>query len=145
MEYARNLIKKNEGLRLKPYVCPAGKITIGYGRNLTDNGISIDEAREMFENDLIAAKITVGAIFGIEIFNESPARVAALIDMAFNLGESRMRKFVKFIDAVKRRDWQKAAQEMRNSLWYKQVTKRAEFDAKLIEGGELIEFVAERK
>lgn len=35
---------KHEGLRLKPYRCPAGKLTIGIGRNLEDKGITEKEA-----------------------------------------------------------------------------------------------------
>ncbi|MCP4280350.1 MAG: lysozyme, partial [Alteromonas sp.] len=38
MEQVAQLIAQHEGLRLKPYKCTAGKITIGYGRNLDDNG-----------------------------------------------------------------------------------------------------------
>jgi len=34
----------HEGLRLKPYHCPAGKHTIGIGRNLEDKGITEKEA-----------------------------------------------------------------------------------------------------
>ena len=33
-------IIEHEGLKLKPYHCPAGKLTIGVGRNLEDKGIS---------------------------------------------------------------------------------------------------------
>jgi len=31
---------RDEALRLKPYRCTAGKLTIGVGRNLDDRGIS---------------------------------------------------------------------------------------------------------
>jgi Phage-related lysozyme (muraminidase) len=34
----------HEGLKLEPYECTAGKLTIGVGRNLEDRGISVDEA-----------------------------------------------------------------------------------------------------
>lgn len=33
----------HEGLKLKPYKCPANKWTIGVGRNLEDVGLSKDE------------------------------------------------------------------------------------------------------
>ena len=33
----------DEGIRLKPYYCPANKLTIGIGRNLEGNGLSWDE------------------------------------------------------------------------------------------------------
>jgi lysozyme len=41
-----------EGLRLKPYRCTAGKLTIGIGRNLDDCGISQTEAYVLLENDI---------------------------------------------------------------------------------------------
>jgi lysozyme len=47
-----DLIKTHEGLRLNVYQCTAGKNTIGYGRNLDDNGISKDEADFMLRNDV---------------------------------------------------------------------------------------------
>ncbi len=125
-EFAKKLIKENEGLRLKPYRCTAGKLTIGYGRNLDDRGISAHEANELFENDLVDAEIALGDIFGLKIFEESESRVAALLDMAFNLGEGGLRKFKNMIEAVKRRDWIAAAEEAKQSLWYKQVGSRAE-------------------
>ena len=37
-------VKMHEGLRLKPYRCTSGKLTIGYGRNIEDNGITEAEA-----------------------------------------------------------------------------------------------------
>ena len=46
------MIKRHEGLRLKPYKCTAGKTTIGYGRNLTNVGISESEALIMLKADL---------------------------------------------------------------------------------------------
>jgi GH24 family phage-related lysozyme (muramidase) len=46
-----DIIKQQEGCRLKPYTDTTGHITIGYGRNLTDCGISQDEADLMLAND----------------------------------------------------------------------------------------------
>ena len=43
---------RHEGLRLKPYRCTAGKLTIGIGRNLDDRGISLKEAYAMLESDI---------------------------------------------------------------------------------------------
>lgn len=132
-DFARNLIKIHEGLRLKPYKDTLGIWTIGYGRNL-EKGISVDEARELFENDLIEAEVAIVNIFGTDIFSIGEKRVAVLLDMAF-MGETRFRKFVKFIDAVKKRDWQEAAKEMEDSLWYRQVGNRGKEDKALIYQG----------
>ncbi|MBP5593653.1 MAG: hypothetical protein J6X75_05780, partial [Clostridia bacterium] len=50
-ELTGKFTKLAEGLRLKPYRCPAGKLTIGYGRNIEDMGISETEAEMLFDND----------------------------------------------------------------------------------------------
>jgi lysozyme len=44
----------------------------------------------------------------------------------FNLGRPRFSQFVKFIAALNERNWNKAAKEGRDSLWYHQVKNRAE-------------------
>ncbi|MFD2234837.1 glycoside hydrolase family protein, partial [Phaeospirillum tilakii] len=43
---------RDESLRLKPYRCPAGKLTIGIGRNLDDVGISREEAETLLDHDI---------------------------------------------------------------------------------------------
>lgn len=123
-------------MKLKPYRCTGGKLTIGYGRNLDDKGISIFEARELLENDIIEAKVAVGNIYGLDIFRVEEKRIAALIDMAFNLGEGGLRKFTKMNTAIKERDWEKAAKEAEDSRWYKQVPNRAKKIIKLLRGDE---------
>lgn len=47
-----------------------------------------------------------------------------LLDMSFNLGGPRLKKFEKMIAAVNKKDFQKAADEMKNSKWYDQVKRR---------------------
>ena len=44
-------IKRDEGLKLEPYLDTTGHLTVGWGRNL-QNGILLDEAELMFQNDL---------------------------------------------------------------------------------------------
>ena len=89
----------------------------------------------MFENDLVEAEITLGNVFGLEIFRESEKRVAALLDMSFNLGESRFRKFFNFINAINNRDWKWAAEEAENSLWFRQVKDRGKTIVGLLRDG----------
>jgi lysozyme len=53
--FKENMIRQlttHEGLRLKPYLCPAGKLTIGIGRNLEGKGITKQEAVMLLENDI---------------------------------------------------------------------------------------------
>ena len=76
-------IKRHEGLRLKPYLCTAGKLTIGYGRNLETNGISGDEAEYLLKNDIERA--TWACYERIPFFSDAPLQVQdVLVICAFN-------------------------------------------------------------
>ena len=50
----RQMLTLHEGVRLKPYLCTAGKTTIGVGRNLDDVGITREEADMMLDGDIDA-------------------------------------------------------------------------------------------
>ena len=116
---------KHEGLQLKPYHCPAGKLTIGVGRNLEDKGISKKEAMILLENDINQCLKDLKTIF--QTFDQLPEPVQqVLVDMRFNLGFKGFRSFTKMIMAVKDRNFNLAAQEMKDSHWYSQVGQRAE-------------------
>ncbi len=121
----KKLLIKHEGWRNKPYRCPAGKLTIGVGRNLEDRGLSDDEIEHLLENDIKIAVEDLKKIFGEKLWDElSNARKAVLIDMMFNLGYHRFKTFKRMIAAIKRKDFKTAAQEMKNSRWYHQVGHR---------------------
>ena len=123
-EQTKEQLKKHEGLRLKPYLCSAGKKTIGYGRNLEDNGISEKEAEILLDNDIISH---LGEIcIKIPFFDRLPDEAkGVLLNMGFNLGVNRLLKFKKFIKALEDEDYSKAAAEMEDSRWYRQVGIRA--------------------
>lgn len=119
------MIKQHEGFRDKPYRCTAGKLTIGYGRNLDDVGISNREATVLLYNDIMEATESVRVVFsGFEFDEFSKNRQAALIDMMFNLGRSRFLKFKKMITAIRCKDWNEAADQAKDSRWFSQVGKR---------------------
>jgi len=117
-------LTKHEGLRLKPYHCPAGKLTIGIGRNLEDKGITEKEALMLLENDIQECIKDLKTIFqAFELLPEPARRV--LVDMRFNLGPNRFRHFKKMIRAVNEQNFTQAATEMKDSRWYTQVGQRA--------------------
>ena len=127
------IIKQHEGLRLFPYQCSAGKTTIGWGRNLSDCGISVPEANYLLNRDIKKAKHATEIIFP-KLNSYSESRQIALIDMMFNLGMSRFRTFKKMIKAIKNDDWEEAARQAKDSLWYRQVKGRATDDISLMLG-----------
>ena len=134
---ARELLKKHEGIRSKPYVCTAGKISVGIGRNLEDRGLSLDEIEFLFANDLVIVARDCIKLF--RDFNSiTPAhRQAALIDMCFNLGGPRLTKFVKMRAAVDLRDWKTVAKEALDSKWAKDVGQRAVTICYILEHGKM--------
>jgi lysozyme len=115
----------HEGLKLKPYTCTAGALTIGVGRNLDANGISEAEAMAMLENDINSCIAELDRAKPSWIKHASH-RQNVLIEMCFNLGITRLLKFVKMWEALENRDYDKAAFEMLNSMWAVQVGKRAQ-------------------
>ena len=117
-------VKEGEGLRLKPYRCTAGKLTIGYGRNLDDVGITQEEAELLLKNDLEKAEKDAEKFPVYSKLNQ--ARKDVLIEMVFNLGYSRLSNFKKMFEALENGDYDEAANQMLDSAWHKQVGKRAE-------------------
>ena len=131
---AMKLIKKHEGLSLKPYQCTAGKTTIGYGRNLDDIGISQEEAETMLRSD-VSECITHLCKFDWW-FDLNIARQAVLIDMCYNLGITRLKRFVKMIAALNAGDYFEAAHQMIESNWALQVHGRAVTLSNIMRDGE---------
>jgi len=116
---------RHEGLRLKPYRCTAGKLTIGIGRNLDDRGISQKEAYVLLENDIQnCEKQLLDEI--PEIYNGlDDVRKSVLLNMCFNLGIKGLLEFKNTLAFIAAGDWERAANGMLASKWAKQVGKRA--------------------
>jgi lysozyme len=114
----------HEGFRSKPYKCTAGKLTIGYGRNLEDRGLSKDEALYLLLNDIHDAQKAVEAALPWSK-NLTPARRGVLVNMAFNLGIGGLLKFKKMLAATEAGRYSLAAEEMLDSRWATQVGERA--------------------
>lgn len=130
---AMQMTKNFEGLRLKPYKCPAGKLTIGYGRNLEDVGIAEEEAEMLFFNDYERARGNLRALlvsYGIKEDDVNRDVFYALTDMMFNMGYSRMSQFKKLFSELKKGSYEGVAREMKDSKWYTQVGNRSK---KLVE------------
>lgn len=124
---------EHEGLRLKPYVCSAGKLTIGIGRNLVGKGISEREARFLLDNDIQECYDDLLPLFiNFELIQDSIQHV--LLDMRFQLGAAGFRKFKKMITAVNNRNQEEMIKQMKDSNWYKQTPGRVEKLIKIIEG-----------
>jgi len=125
------LIKEHEGLRLKPYRCTKGKLTIGWGHNL-GNGITEDTAQFIFGEDLADCAADLESIFPGQLQKLPMDVQMVLMDMRFNLGHGGFRGFKKMIQAVKRSNLKEMIRQMKDSMWYRQVPGRAEDLIKMI-------------
>ncbi|DAB29344.1 MAG TPA: lysozyme [Sulfurimonas sp. UBA12504] len=135
---AIGFIQRHEGLELKPYLCSAGKTTIGFGRNLEDIGISKDEAKCLLENDLNrTVKELEDSVTNFMMLND--VRQAVLIDMCYNLGISRFKGFKKMIDSVEAENYKEAAKHMLGSRWATQVGERATELSEAMNNGFVVE------
>ena len=115
----------DEGLRLKPYRCTAGKLTIGVGRNLEDKGISAAEALGLLDNDIDEFWKELTSLLPW-VLTAPEAVQEVLLNMAFNLGVPGLLKFKETLRLLQSGGYSLAAQAMLDSKWAKQVGPRAE-------------------
>ena len=118
----KDLIKKQEDGIFHPYDDGLGNLTIGWGRNLSDKGITEIEAEIMLQSDIADAREMLWQAFPFHI---TERRRNAFVSMMFNLGYKRFMTFTKMRAAVIKGDWDLASKEMLDSKWAGQVGKRA--------------------
>jgi len=128
-------LKRDEGLRLRPYKDTVGKTTIGIGRNLDDVGISEEEALVLLANDIKRADDALSEAFPWTLALDD-ARRAVLVNMTFNMGIHGLAQFRHFLAAVEAGSWTTARVEMLDSKWADQVGARAQRLAIQLESGE---------
>ena len=125
MDRIKDQLVRHEGLRLKPYRCTAGKLTIGIGRNLDDCGITQSEAYVMLINDIMNCEKQLQAKIPDIYDGLDEVRKSVLLNMCFNLGINGLLGFKNTLEFTKAGDWERAANNMLVSKWAKQVGRRA--------------------
>ena len=99
---ARELIKVFEGFKSKPYLCPAGKPTIGYGTTIYPNGrkvslfdppISEEKATEMLDINIQQIRKDILKLLHIDV---SENQINALISFVYNVGIGNFKRSTLF-------------------------------------------------
>lgn len=149
---AIDLIRAAEGTRLAAYDDATGEpvpmgghcqgtLTIGCGHTGADvypgDVISRDECERLLEQDTAIAMRAACGVLGLDDWSKLDAvRQAALVDMAYNIGQKRLAGFARMLHAVRTGDWQSAHDEALASAWAGQVGHRAQRDALILLTGE---------
>jgi lysozyme len=126
-------LKRHEGLRLKPYLCSEGKITIGFGRNLEDMGISEKEAEMLLMSDIQRCYEELDVFSWFHDLDQ--VRQEAMVNMLFNLGLPTFLEFKRTLKFMAEGAYSQAAVEMLDSKWADQVGDRAKELAYMVETG----------
>ena len=125
---------KHEGYKDEIYLCSEGIPTFGIGHAVKEYdfewtwpvGTPVEKERidNAFQADLEDAVKDVKALVpSIEYKPSKCQRV--LVNMAFNLGRTRLGKFKKMIAAIEKNNFKEAANQMVDSRWYNQVGGRS--------------------
>ena len=135
IEQLRKELEVDEGVKYEIYNDHLGYPTFGIGHLVRDTdpeagaavGTPVTEDRviEAFNEDVETVLSDCAILY--DDFDDLPEEAQLIIaNMMFNLGRPRLSKFKGMKAGVDARDWKKAADEMVDSAWYRQVTNRAE-------------------
>jgi GH24 family phage-related lysozyme (muramidase) len=134
IEQLRKELEVDEGVKYEIYNDHLGYPTFGIGHLVRDTdpeagaavGTPVTEDRviEAFNEDVETVLNDCTILY--RDFNDLPEEAQLIIaNMMFNLGRPRLSKFKGMKAGVDARDWKKAADEMIDSAWYRQVPNRA--------------------
>ena len=134
IEQLRKELEVDEGVKYEIYNDHLGYPTFGIGHLVRDNDsengepvgtpVSEDRVIEAFNEDVETVLSDCAILY--DDFDDLPEEAQLIIaNMMFNLGRPRLSKFKGMKAGVDARDWKKAANEMVDSAWYRQVPNRA--------------------
>ena len=122
LDLAAELCRRFEGFRAKPYLCPAGIPTIGYGSTyysdgrkvqLTDPAITEPEARALLMSEL-QHTYAPGVMRLCPGLAADEAKFNAIVDFVYNLGVGRLQTST-LRRKINAQDWEGAKEQL--MLW----------------------------
>jgi lysozyme len=145
-------IQENEGFKSELYIDPIAKqkipkyeleiiekhwnnlnVTVGYGRCLQTNPLSMYEAEELLFSQV--ESIYIDLITNISFFDDLPINVQnVLVEMAYQLGINGLSKFRKTLRFLELKQYVLASKEMLISKWAQQTPNRAKKLSNLMKG-----------
>ena len=147
-------ITEHEGYVPEPYLDTVDLWTIGYGRNLEYNPLSLEEVLALFDAVEFKSEDHAKAFFEMLAMNDidkvinslrlnlamwpmcSEDEQLVLVDMGYNIGVQQLLKFRGMLSAIDNDDATAAATELLDSKYATQVKTRAVKNAKILAGSE---------
>ncbi len=134
IEQLRKELELDEGCKHETYLCSQNVVTGGIGHMITEWDdekyaevgveISDEQVKAWFNKDIETVLSDCELLY--DDFDHLPEEAQLIIaNMMFNLGYPRLKKFVGMKAGVDARDWNKAADEMIDSNYYRQLPNRA--------------------
>ena len=120
-------LREEEGWSSTIYKCSENKMSLGYGRNVDpDGGIGItrEEGELMLANDVRRTIEELESAFP-QFHDLDQPRTAVLIELCFQLGLPTLRKFSNMLAGLWAGDNDRAADELLDSRYARQVPARA--------------------
>jgi len=133
IEIVKEDLIRHEGYVTEIYLDSENLPTFGIGHLVTENdmeytwpvGTPVTDERilDVFHKDCDVAYTDACALV-LNFAGQATDAQRVLVNMAFNLGRNRLSQFKKFLKAVNEGKYDKAADEMVDSKWYRQVKRR---------------------
>lgn len=125
LELATELCRRFEGFRSKPYICPAGVPTIGYGSTyypggrkvtMADAPVTEPQARAMLVAELLHTYAPgtlrqCPGLLPLALLTDDWRKLNAIVDFAYNLGVGRLQTST-LRRKINAGDWQGAQAEL---------------------------------
>lgn len=128
LDLASELCRRFEGFRAKPYLCPAGVPTIGYGSTyypggrkvtLADDPVTEEKARSILLHELLETYAPgvirqCPVLLALAVMADDWRKLNAVVDFAYNLGVGRLQTST-LKRKVNAQDWPGAREQL--MLW----------------------------
>ena len=136
IDLCKQEIKRHEGEVLEVYLDSLGLKTLGVGHLLQPHdpeyewevgtSVSQEVVDKYFKDDFDKHLKEAIDIVTEDVFKNLPDAIQhVLVNMCFNLGAARLKKFRNMLYAVHVHDWKEMANQMQDSKWFYQVGNRS--------------------
>ena len=120
LDIAASLCKQYEGFRSKPYLCPAGVATIGYGSTYYSDGRKVTLQDPPMDEPAASALLMYelqhtylpGTLRNCPILATNERRLNAVVDFCYNLGIGRLQTST-LKRKINAQDWEGAKEELK--------------------------------